>query len=190
MKAKVKLTQSLVRMATWGFEKGEETPLMDTMEEQIDHFHSIVSERISPPELAEAVTRNALVQYGLDEALMVLETSDAGNPADYEMGPNDWPPKQERKKRVTEGNQTPEQVPAEPKAPRVRTTRFDEATVRTLVQENWRRPGSHGHTTVQAILDAGGEISGKDLKAAGGRLVDVQWDVNRNPDKLQVIYPE
>ena len=46
------------------------------------------------------------------------------------------------------------------------------------VDSNPRRKGTHGHKSMQIILDNPG-ITTEDFVLAGGRLVDLRWDVER-----------
>jgi membrane protein involved in colicin uptake len=45
--------------------------------------------------------------------------------------------------------------------------------------ENARRPGSHGHRSLQIIIDAGKKgITFEDYIAKGGRNIDAKWDID------------
>lgn len=57
------------------------------------------------------------------------------------------------------------------------------------VTENPRKEGTHGRKSFDIVLKAGAKgISYEDYKAAGGRLNDLQWDIDRN--KIEAVTPE
>lgn len=190
MKAKTEFDRHYIRVIHWVYKRGAEPELEETLEKQIQSLLDYAQVCISDPELAERVVRNALVQFASDEAVEVLANEDPGNPADYEMGPSDWAryeePTMAKKKNTPETENTaPETAPAPaaPKAPRV--SKFDSQTFTVTAKANWRRPGSHGYNTIQKLIDAGGTMTGADLRAAGGRTNDIGWDLDRNPDFLK-----
>ncbi|PIZ30310.1 MAG: hypothetical protein COY40_04995 [Alphaproteobacteria bacterium CG_4_10_14_0_8_um_filter_53_9] len=57
-------------------------------------------------------------------------------------------------------------------------------TITALVAANPRKPGTHGHTSFEIILKAGGSIALADYKAAGGRMNDLRWDIERGNSQL------
>jgi len=57
--------------------------------------------------------------------------------------------------------------------------KFVGKTIRSLVTENPRREGTHGHISMAIIIKAK-EISYEDYRAAGGRPNDLQWDIDHN----------
>lgn len=194
MRAKTEFNRQYVRIIHWVYKGGAEPELEETLEKQIASLLEYA--RICmDPELAEKVVRNALIQPASDEAVEVLANEDPGNPADYEMGPDDLAqyekePKMARtpKNKATEENA--EATPEQKATPSGRGSKFATTTYTVTAKSNWRRPGSHGHATIQAIIDAGGVMTGADLKAAGGRPVDVAWDLKNNPDFLKAVEPE
>lgn len=55
--------------------------------------------------------------------------------------------------------------------------KFVGKTIRSLVTENPRREGTHGHISMAIVIKAK-EISYEDYRAAGGRPNDLQWDID------------
>lgn len=61
--------------------------------------------------------------------------------------------------------------------PRIRKSEYSGCTLHPNVEENPRRAGSHGHNSLQIILDDPG-ITYEDFRARGGRTNDLRWDIN------------
>lgn len=191
MKAKTEFDRRYIRVIHWVYKRGAEPELELTLEKQIQSLFEYAQVCISDPELAEKVVRNALIQPASDEAVEVLANEDPGNPADYQMGPDDWAkyeePTMAKKKATPETENTaPQTAPADAPAPKApRTSKFDNQTFTVTAKANWRRPGSHGFNTIQKLIDAGGTMTGAELRAAGGRTNDIGWDLDKNPDFLK-----
>lgn len=191
MKAKTEFTRGKIAIITMVYTGAETERYAATIEDQCQWLLDAARERM-PDHLAENVVRNALIQYGCDEAIEVLESEDVGDPSQYSLEPE--PPVNLPKGRpmndvtqdtAADAADATATATADAKAPRA--GKYDNAVFRLKTNENWRRPNSHGNRTIQALIDAGGEMTGKQLVEAGGRIVDVMWDLKKSPDKIERI---
>jgi hypothetical protein len=81
-------------------------------------------------------------------------------------------------------NETDEQEPTqEVKGKRVS---FKGEMIEAICQENPRRQGTGGWTSMQILIDANGPISFEDFLEAGGRRIDLAWDLKYN-DRVKVL---
>jgi len=81
-------------------------------------------------------------------------------------------------------------APAEPKAPKVpgggkgQRGRFEGKKLYPVMETNPRREGSFGWRSLNIIMENPG-ISTKEYLEKGGRLRDLQWDVERNQTRVE-----
>lgn len=71
----------------------------------------------------------------------------------------------------------PDQVKSPTNGKRGRKPGFAGCRLTAICSENPRRKNSHGFKSLQIIIDRP-DISYDDYLAAGGRLVDLRWDIN------------
>lgn len=66
-------------------------------------------------------------------------------------------------------------------AGRGRVSQFSSMLLKATVKTNTRREGTHGHKSLGIILAAGDKgISYEDYISKGGRLNDLNWDINKD----------
>jgi hypothetical protein len=70
---------------------------------------------------------------------------------------------------------------AEGEGGRGRKSQYSGMRLKATVEANARREGSHGHKSLQILLDSGKEgILYEEYLKKGGRLNDLVWDINKD----------